>query len=272
MRELDRELSDDTTTRVPPQRGPERLGVVGRGRMGTALVSALREAGRDVEGPVGRGVVPAADAIFLCVPDHEIPAAAATVAGAAALVGHTSGATPVSALGAAIGSGCEGFALHPLQTLTGRGGTFTGCGCAVGGSTEFAAAWAESIALELGMSPFRLADEDRPAYHAAASVASNFLVTLEGVAESLAGAAGLAPERARGLLGPLVRTTVENWIELGPAEALTGPAARGDERTLAVQRRAVEAADPSLLPLFDALLQRTRELAAGDRARPRAAA
>src|SRR5436190_247622 len=84
-------------------------------------------------------------------------------------------------------------------------------------------------AVLLGMRPFELDDSRRAAYHAAASIASNFLVTLEAAAESMASSAGIAPEEARALLGPLVRSTVENWIALGPEGALTGPVARGDE-------------------------------------------
>ena len=58
-----------------------------------------------------------------------------------------------------------------------------------------------------------------------------------------------------------VRRTVENWIALGPERALTGPVARGDERTVAAQRAAVAEAAPELLSLFDSLLERTRALA-----------
>ena len=49
---------------------------------------------------------------------------------------------------------------------------------------------------------------------------------------------------------------------LGPAGALTGPIARGDEETVARQRAAVEERTPALLALFDALADATRELAA----------
>jgi predicted short-subunit dehydrogenase-like oxidoreductase (DUF2520 family) len=109
------------------------------------------------------------------------------------------------------------------------------------------------------MRPFELDDSRRAAYHAAASIASNFLVTLEAAAESMAGAAGI--EDARELLAPLVRSTVENWAKLGPEQALTGPVARGDEETVAAQRAALAAARPELLDLFDVLVARTRELA-----------
>jgi predicted short-subunit dehydrogenase-like oxidoreductase (DUF2520 family) len=112
------------------------------------------------------------------------------------------------------------------------------------------------------MEPIEIADSERPAYHAAASIASNFLVTLEGAAETVAGGAGIEPAEARRLLGPLVRATVDNWIALGPEAALTGPVARGDEATVASQRSAVASTAPELLELFDALVNRTRELAA----------
>jgi predicted short-subunit dehydrogenase-like oxidoreductase (DUF2520 family) len=111
------------------------------------------------------------------------------------------------------------------------------------------------------MRPFELPDHKRAAYHAAASVASNFLVTLQAMAEEVAADAGLEPPEARRLLAPLVRQTVENWVELGPHAALTGPVARGDETTVSAQRHAIEAASPELLPLFDALVDRTRVLA-----------
>jgi predicted short-subunit dehydrogenase-like oxidoreductase (DUF2520 family) len=106
-------------------------------------------------------------------------------------------------------------------------------------------------------------DSDRVAYHAAASIASNFLVTLEAAAERLAAGAG-AP---RELLVPLVRATVDNWAANGPERALTGPIARGDERTVTRQREAVAERAPDLLDLFDALAAATHELAAAGAAR-----
>jgi len=240
------------------------VGVVGAGRLGGALAAALRAEGIPVEGPMGRGEVPAGcQAILLCVPDSETEAAAQTVAGAAPFVGHVSGATPLAALEPAIRRGAEGFGLHPLQTFAPAPASveLAGAGCAVAGSSPAALALARELALVLGMEPFEIDDDGRAAYHAAASMASNFLLALEAAAERVAGAAGLDEEEARALLAPLVRTTVENWIALGPELALTGPVARGDEQTVRAQRAAVEAAAPDLLPVFDSLLSETRSLA-----------
>ena len=256
MRELERTIHNQ---HPPLSREPAAVAVVGAGRMGRATCAALADAGYDVGQPLGRGEVPAeCDAILLCVPDSEIAAAAAVVAGAAPLVGHTSGATPLSALDAA---GAQAFGLHPLQTVTGAA-RFDGCGCAIAGSTAEALEFADGLARALGMVPFEVRDDQRAAYHAAASIASNFLVTLQAEAEALAESAGIDGFDARRMLGPLVRTTVENWIALGPERALTGPVARGDHATVATQRAAIAAERPQLEALFDLLVERTEALAA----------
>jgi predicted short-subunit dehydrogenase-like oxidoreductase (DUF2520 family) len=261
MRELERNFPDSPTPLPVDLTG---VGVVGRGRLGRALAAALQDAGYHVGGPAGRDEVPAGEAILLCVPDAEIPSAAEAVAGAAPLVGHTSGATPLAALEPARRAGAELFGLHPLQTITGEGAVrLTGCGCAVAGSTARALELAEQIATDLGMTPFRVEDSQRAAYHAAASISSNFLVTLQAEAEALAASAGIEGFDARRMLGPLVRTTVENWIALGPERALTGPVARGDRATVAAQRAAIVAERPQLEPLFDVLVERTEALAGG---------
>jgi predicted short-subunit dehydrogenase-like oxidoreductase (DUF2520 family) len=245
------------------QSPPASVGIVGAGRLGSVLADALRAASLAVDGPAGRGETPAGEAILLCVPDAEIGAAAASVAGAAPLVGHTSGATPLAALAPAARAGAATFGLHPLQTFAaGAPAGLAGVGCAVAGSTGAALAAATALAETLEMRPFPIDDDARAAYHAAASIASNFLVTLQAAAEELAGAAGIAPADARALLAPLVRRTVENWAERGAERALTGPVARGDAATLSAQRRAVASAAPHLLPLFDELVERTRALAA----------
>ena len=102
-----------------------------------------------------------------------------------------------------------------------------------------------------------LADADRAAYHTAASIASNFLVTLQDAAEVMMRTAHIDPAS----LVPLVRATLDNWASLGARAALTGPIARGDDATVARQRAAVIERAPELLALFDALCDRTRDLA-----------
>ncbi len=244
------------------------MAVIGAGRLGTALTAALRSKGLEVEGPLGRGERPrAADAVILSVPDGEIEAAATVAAGSAPLVGHTSGATPLTAMEPARRAGAALFGFHPLQTFAepppagAAADAFEGAGCAVAGTTDAALTLAAGLARRLGMTPFEIDDEGRAAYHAAASVASNFLVTLQAAAESIAAGAGLEPQEARALLVPLLRRTVENLAEHGPERALTGPIARGDHATVDAQRAAVEQVAPHLLDLFDELVRHTHSLA-----------
>jgi predicted short-subunit dehydrogenase-like oxidoreductase (DUF2520 family) len=259
MRELERDAASDDTPACT------RLAIVGRGRVGTALASALRQAGFDVAGPLGRGSDGAgAEAVLLCVPDAQIATAAALIA-PGRLVGHTSGATPLDAL-----TPHERFSLHPLMTVTGAAekARFEGAGAAIAGSTPRARAFAARLADALKLRAVHIPDHDRAAYHAAASIASNFLVTLEAAAERLFATAGAD----RRLLLPLIRATVENWATLGPQQALTGPVARGDEATIARQRATVADRTPDLLPLFDCLVQATRQLAASPAPEAREAA
>lgn len=246
MRELERDSPSDTPACA-------RLAIVGRGRMGNALAGALAERGYEVSGPLGRGANGAgAAAVLLCVPDAEIAAAAALIA-PGRIVGHCSGATGLEPL-----APHERFSLHPLMTVTAHGAAFAGAGAAIAGSTPRALSLAATLARVLGMRPVEVAAEDRAAYHAAASIASNFLITLEAAAEQVAAGAGVE----RSMLVPLVRATVENWAALGPEQALTGPVARGDERTVARQREALRERTPELLTLFDSLVEATRSLAA----------
>ena len=255
---------------------PLRVALIGAGRMGTALGRAFADAGVTVVGPLGRDFEPASlaggpasltgnpgspvravDAVLLCVPDSEIAGVARRVP-AGPLVGHCSGATGLDSL-----APHEAFSIHPLMTLVGRESSseaFRGAGCAVAGSTAGALALARRLASTLGMTAFEVAEQDRVAYHAAAAMASNFLVTLEAAAERLAASAGVARER----LVPLVRATVDNWAALGPERALTGPIARGDAEVVAAHRGEVARRAPELAWLFDELVRATRSLAAAD--------
>lgn len=230
------------------------IAIVGRGRMGRALSSALAEAGIPVTGPHARGFAgDASDAVLLCVPDAEITAAASAIAPREGLlVGHCSGATGLDVL-----APHEAFGLHPLMTVTARGASFAGAGCATAGSSERALACARELAAALGLRAVAVAGDDRAAYHAAAAMASNFLVALECAAERLAATTGIT----RADLAPLVRASAENWAREGSA-ALTGPIARGDEDTVAAHREAIAERAPDLLELYDALAGVTRGVAA----------
>jgi predicted short-subunit dehydrogenase-like oxidoreductase (DUF2520 family) len=254
MRELER---DD----LPSPLSAAPLAVVGRGRVGRSLARAaelagieVRTAGRDEIAEACRG----AGAVLLCVPDAAISGAAAEVPQGPAFVGHVSGAGTLNLLAGASAKGARPFSLHPLQTFADDETSVNGIPAAIAGGDAEAREFARALAEVLGMRPFEVAEQDRAAYHAAAAMASNFLVALEESAAELLGRLGA--EDARALLGPLVLRTAANWVDWGP-DALTGPIARGDQVTVDGHRAALTETAPELLPLYDALAERARAVA-----------
>jgi predicted short-subunit dehydrogenase-like oxidoreductase (DUF2520 family) len=226
--------------------------IIGDGRLGRMLAPAL-----GAGAPLRRGELPPANAraVLLAVPDGAIAELAASLP-AGIPVGHCSGALTLESLAPHE----ERFSLHPLMTLTAQSSPqqLAGAGAAVAGSTPRSLALARELAERAGLEPFEVAEADRALYHAAASIASNFLVTLETIAERLFAAVGV--EHRHG--ATLARASLENWARSG-AGALTGPIARGDGATVERQRVALAARAPDVLRTFDALADATRALAAG---------
>ena len=142
---------------------------------------------------------------------------------------HLSGFVPISALTPLADRGIRIGGFHPLQTLPDPvSGSAALAGSYVGiDGDEASVELLTRFALSLGMEPFRLDDAMRPAYHAAAASAANFVITSLAVAGDLFTHAGVDPRVAR----PLVGRAVANYFERG-ADALTGPIARGDTLTV----------------------------------------
>lgn len=215
----------------------ESITVIGSGRAGTALAARLRERGVDVR--------PDGELRLLCVPDRAIADAAAAIE-PGPWVAHVSGGTPLAALDPHV----RRFSVHPLQTLTlGRGPEqLDGAWGAVTADDDEAYERGLWLARTLGLRPFRLADDRRALYHAGASIASNFLVTLERAAAQLLEDAGAPPEA----LVPLMTRTIENGFEL------TGPIARGDWETVERHLAAIRSDEPQLENVYTALAEATR--------------
>ncbi|HEX5469203.1 MAG TPA: DUF2520 domain-containing protein [Gaiellaceae bacterium] len=213
--------------------------VVGAGRVGKAMAARLRKgpetrvAGRELD-------CGDADLVLLCVPDRAIGEVAAAIP-PGPWVAHTSGACRLDVLAPHE----RRFSLHPLQTFTLDRGPeqLDGAWAAVSAETDEALAAANALAALLGVKAFELDDEARPLYHAAASFASAFLVTLHDVASELMEAAGAPPAA----LEPLMLRTIENGFNH------TGPLVRGDVEVVERHAEAIALRRPQLLPLYRAL-------------------
>src|SRR3954470_12121056 len=138
--------------------------IVGAGRLGTALASALKSKGVEVTGPLRRGDPVRGEIVLLAVPDREIVNAAKLVP-PGAVIGHTAGAMTLEVFG-----GRESFSMHPLMTAGTGKADFTGASAAVAGTTAKARRIARDIATTLEMHPIEVPDAERLAYHAAASI------------------------------------------------------------------------------------------------------
>jgi predicted short-subunit dehydrogenase-like oxidoreductase (DUF2520 family) len=209
---------------------------------------------------VGRGdPVPAAALTWLTVPDREIATAADQVPPGGVVL-HASGATDLAPLAGHPKAG----SLHPLMTFPGPELGLPAddppTPAAVAGHPEAAAA-ATALAHRLGWHPFPVPG-DRRAYHAAAVVAGNQATVLLGLAAEILAAAGVPPDEAPALLAPLALQSIRNAARVGPARALTGPVARGDEAVLAAHRAALADLPEEVREAYAVLTRATRRLVA----------
>jgi predicted short-subunit dehydrogenase-like oxidoreductase (DUF2520 family) len=176
---------------------------------------------------------------------------------------HLSGSLGLDVLEPARTTGAEVLSLHPLQSFptVARGvERFPGSGAAITARTEEGFRFGEALARDAGGVPFRVAEEMKPLYHAAAVFCANYLVTVEAVAEELFGKAGL--EQPLDLFAPLARAVLENALAQGPKLALTGPAVRGDAGTITRNLDALKSAAPQYLPAYVALARLAAGIAA----------
>lgn len=272
---------------TPEERRALTIGIIGAGRLGGTLVGALAAAGYgrllmasrtpaharavadafDVTAvPVVRAVEESA-LVFLAVPDGAVASLAETLPWRAGQgVVHLSGALGLDVLAGATRRGALAGCLHPIQTFPGvlaaeapretAPALFRGVTCGLEAHAPLDGLLA-AIAGDLGARTVRLEGVERARYHAAAVLVSNDVVALMAAATRTWVAAGLPQDAAREALAPLLLAAAANAARLPPAQALTGPVARGDVATVQRHLEAL-AGEPELAALYRAL---ARELA-----------
>ncbi len=260
--------------------------VVGPGRMGLAIASALLDSGSTSDVTVfGRRPKPPAHplfmqgraryvfgvepvprstaAVFLAVPDEVVPEMAfAMAAHGAAPTGcaafHLSASLPTDVLAPLHARGYAVGSFHPLQVVEhpiSGAARLPGSYIAVIGSPE-ATAVARHLASALGSPVIGVPATRRPLFHAATVLASSALAPLLDLAARLMERAGVSSEEALPALIPLLRGTLESIEERGLAGVDPGPIASGDVETVALHLRAMDPEDRRLYALLGSELVR----------------
>ena len=189
-----------------------------------------------------------ADVWLLSVPDAQVGAAAQALAEAqgskmaGAIVLHNSGFLSAAVLQPLQALGCHVASAHRVLNFASPDTgvrQFAGTPCGLEGDAP-ALAWLLTALSAIGGRCFEIASADKPLYHAAAVFSSNFTVVLQGIAQDAWQTAGVPPELMRPLTEALLKSTVDNVLAMGPAQALTGPAARGDTAVVQAQGEVVK--------------------------------
>jgi predicted short-subunit dehydrogenase-like oxidoreductase (DUF2520 family) len=267
------------------------LNIVGAGRVGQTLGRLLHHAqlveiggvvARDLSRAkaacdfIGAGVpladtkaCPASTITLISTPDGEIASVCATLCMAGVLtsgsvVFHVSGAHSSEILASAAAAGAATASIHPVKAFASpqsAAASFAGTPCGYEGSAA-ALSTLEPLFRALGAQTFKLSAQHKVLYHAAAVMASNYVTTLADAALALYAAAGVDAERATDLVRSIATDTLSKALELGPANALTGPIARGDVAIVDAHRAALEALDDDTLGvIYDALGRRALAMA-----------
>jgi predicted short-subunit dehydrogenase-like oxidoreductase (DUF2520 family) len=266
---------------------PPTVGIVGAGAVGTALGVAISRAGWPVKAVSSRdrarrdrflslvpgarayiepvGVVDEVELVVLAVPDDAIPSVVEPLRlyGGQAMV-HTSGLLGYEILEPAVAAGSQIGAFHPLASFTydveRSVAGLTGATVAVEGDDRLVSLLAE-LAEAIGGVPVRLPPGSKPAYHAAAVLASGGLVALLDAIARLGAAAGIDERGSMAIYGRLMEQTLANARAGGIASALTGPIVRGDAGTLEAHLRALARDAPDVYELYLALARREVDIA-----------
>jgi predicted short-subunit dehydrogenase-like oxidoreductase (DUF2520 family) len=245
------------------------IALIGTGRLGTSLGYVLSRKGHRIAALADRTLASAeesrkiigegavftknasaarlGDWVILTVPDDEIEKAAKELANSDVMwkgkfVFHCSGLRSSESLKSLEKKGAGTASIHPVRSFPLKKpspNAFEGVFFGLEGKAQ-SLGTAKEIVLLLGGRHFILRPEDKPIYHTACSMASNFVVTLLDSAISLLEKTGLTRTTASEILFPLVQGTLQNVKKFDASSALTGPIVRGDEDSVQKHLKALE--------------------------------
>jgi len=221
------------------------IGIVGAGRVGPVLGAALGGAGHAIVGisAVSQSsrdraeamlpgvpvldvpeIVERSELVLLAVPSDDLPELVAGLAATRAwqpgqLVAHTAAEHGVGVLTPATEAGAIPLAIHPAMAFTGTSvdlARLRDAWCAVTAPAPVLLI-GQALVVEMGAEPVVIAEGDRPAYAEAIGAASEFSSAVVG--QSVERLRAIGVERPGRMLGPLVRSAVENALDAGDAGA-----------------------------------------------------
>jgi len=266
-----------------------RIGVVGAGRVGAVLATALRAAGHEITAVAGESaasrtraetllpgvrvdkptaVARSCDLLLLTVPDDMLSNVVTMLAASGAIrrgqqVVHTSGKHGLAVLAPAARRGASVLAMHPAMTFTGTDldlARLPGCVYGVTSAAD-TDALALSLVADLDGRMVRVEEDRRTLYHAGLAHGANHLVTLVAQAMDLLRASG--SDDPAGTLRPLLTAALDNALAYGDA-ALTGPIVRGDVETVRAHVADIAATSPATLESYVVLARATANSAVLD--------
>jgi Uncharacterized conserved protein len=264
----------------------QSIGFIGAGTVGSALALGLSEKGYPISGIASRtrlsaeklcrkipsakfcnspqAVVDTADIVFITTPDDTIAEICRSLHWHSnQYVIHCSGAYSLELLQTAQGFGAYTGVLHPLQSFSLQADpvkNLEGITYALEGDDQTLPLLKDMVKV-LGGEWIVLKPSDKVAYHVAAVLASNYLVTLIKMATGLWQSFGIPEDKAVKALMPLVRGTLSNIEKAGATNALSGPIARGDCGTVSKHLAALENIAPELIPAYKELGRQTVKIA-----------
>lgn len=269
---------------MPPKSNTKKLDVaiIGAGTLASALARALHAKGYRISEIVTRSnpqslrrarmlateiqssatAIKAAELsagiVWICVPDDAIATLAAEIAGErdwrGKIVLHSSGALASDVLEPLRRKGAEVASAHPLMTFVSSSQSkLAGVPFALEGTAKALTA-VESIISDFGAQAFRIAREEKAAYHAFGFFSSPAIVALIAAAIDVGKLAGLDAKRARALMEPIVRQTIDNCFRTSPQQAFSGPVRRGDVETIRKHLQVLRQ-QPDSLELYRALVK-----------------
>jgi predicted short-subunit dehydrogenase-like oxidoreductase (DUF2520 family) len=226
--------------------------------------------------------LPRSDILFITTPDDHIKEVAAELAamidsdkrkksgvkeekgtrGRTAL--HASGALSSNALQSLRDAGFATGSMHPLVSVSDsvHGAESLGSAFFCVEGTPIAVSVARSLVRALGAQSFSISAGDKALYHAAAVTASGHMTALFDIAMEMLARCGLTKSRARKVLLPLLKSTLENLYTTDPARALTGTFARADTATVRRHLAALRSSSlPEALAAYRLLGKRSLQLA-----------